>query len=173
VVFGPNGLLYVSLFSEANPVLGWILSYNLGTGAVSVVAGSTSSATDCTTDLHRPEGLTFGPDGNLYVTSFRASTSDFDRILVFSATGACLREIALDAVGQPRAFAQALLFGPGGFLFLPISGNGPETGAVRRCDVSQASCLATDDFVQPGGLLISGWYLTFGQTNPETLAYGS
>jgi hypothetical protein len=90
--------------------------------------------------------------------------------LLFSATGACLREIALDVVGQPRAFAQALLFGPGGFLFLPISGNGPETGAVRRCDVSQASCLATDDFVQPAGPLMAGWYSTFGQTNPETLS---
>ena len=33
------------------------------------------------------------------------------------------------------AFGQALLFGPGGKLFLPVTGNGPDTGSVRRYDV--------------------------------------
>jgi hypothetical protein len=39
-------------------------------------------------------------------------------------------------VGQPRAFAQAIVFGPGGALFVPISGDGPDTGAARRYNVS-------------------------------------
>lgn len=169
LVFGPDGLLYVSIRSLPSGVPGGILSYNLATGASAVVVSS-SSATDCGTDLHRPDGLAFGPDGNLYVTSFRANPTDIDRILSFNAgTGACLDEIDLDQAGQPRAFAQYLLFGPGGYLFVPIAGNGPDTGAVRRYDVSTKSFV---DFVSPGGPLVAGWGLTFGQTNPETLAYG-
>lgn len=169
VVFGPDGLLYVSLFSEVNPVLGWILSYNSHTGAVRVVAAYNPGAGDCTRDLHRPEGLTFGPDGNLYVTSFRSGAGDTDKILTFNAaTGACLSSIVLDQANQPRAFAQALLFGPGGALFVPISGNGTETGAVRKYDVGQKTFVY---FVKPGGPLQAGWYLTFAHTNPHTLAY--
>src|SRR5689334_14761975 len=89
-----------------------------------------------THDLHRPEGLVFGPDNQLYVTSFRADASDIDRVLVLnSTTGAETNEIDLDQVGQPRAFGQALEFGPGGKLYIPISGNGPDTGSVRVYDV--------------------------------------
>jgi DNA-binding beta-propeller fold protein YncE len=180
LVFGPDGLLYVSLFSEINPPspLGWILSYNLSTGAVTVVA-SNSSATACTQELHRPEGLTVGPDGNLYVTSFASScdpVGPVDRVLIYTigtdGTGTPAGEIDLDQAGQSRAFAQALVFGPGGSLFVPISGNGPDTGSVRTYDVSTKTFA---DFVLPsaqGGPLGSPWYLTFGQTNPETLAYG-
>jgi hypothetical protein len=81
-------------------------------------------------------------------------------------------EIDLDVVGEPRAFAQALLFGPQGLLFVPISGSGPDTGAVRRYDVNSK---VFDDFVPPsaqGGALGAPWYLTFGETNPATLQYG-
>ena len=83
MVFGPDGLLYVSAFSEPDPTLGWILSYNTSTGAVRVVAS---------------------------------------------------------------------------------------TGAVRRYDVSTKTFT---NIVAPGGPLVSGWGLTFGHTNPTTLAYPS
>jgi hypothetical protein len=130
-------------------------------------------ASDCSSDLHRPEGLVFGPDGKLYVASFRANANDFDRILVYTinpdGTGTCTDEIPLYQVGQPRAYAQDILFGPGGYLYVPISGNGPDTGAVRKYDVSTKTYT---NFVAPGGPLQSGWYLTFGKTNPHTLAYG-
>jgi len=125
-------------------------------------------------DFNRPEGLVFGPDGNLYVTSFRASSSDTDKILIFAGPGSAhpgmsLGQIDLDLVGQPPAFAQALLFGPEGFLFVPISGNGPDTGAVRRYNVNTK---IFNVFVPPGGPLKSPQYLTFGNTDPATLAYG-
>jgi glucose/arabinose dehydrogenase len=92
------------------------------------------------TDLHRPEGLVFGPDGNLYVTSFRAGATDNDRVLVLGVLGqesATLEgqiDLALpEAEGGQRAFAQALLFGPKGFLYVPVSGGDPsEAGEVRR-----------------------------------------
>jgi hypothetical protein len=170
LVFGPDGLLYVSVFSEPNPLFGFVLSKNLATGEVKAVASYLANDS-CSQHLHRPEGLVFGPDGRLYVTSFRADRDDIDRILVLNiSSGACVDEIPLDVVGAPRAFAQALLFGPGGSLFVPISGDGPDTGAVRRYDVTTKKF---SNFVEPGGQLRAGWYLTFGNTNPSTLVYSS
>jgi hypothetical protein len=174
LVFGPDGRLYLSLFSEKDfQHLGWILSYDLKSGGVMPVASHDPPAgsSDCRLDLHRPEGLTFGPDGRLYVTSFRANPNDIDRILVFDpATGACTSEIDLDQPNQPRAYAQYILFGPGGHLFVPITGDPPNAGAVRQYAVSTKSFT---NLVAPGGPLGSGWGLTFGQTNPTTLAYPS
>ncbi|GAC1520310.1 MAG: hypothetical protein NVS2B16_27300 [Chloroflexota bacterium] len=43
LVFGPNGLLYVSIRSLASGVPGGILSYNLATGASAVVVSSSSA----------------------------------------------------------------------------------------------------------------------------------
>jgi DNA-binding beta-propeller fold protein YncE len=174
LVFGPDGRLYLALFSEKDfQHLGWILNYDLKSGGVTLVASYNPAAgsADCHLYLHRPEGLTFGPDGRLYVTSFRADPNDIDRILVFDpATGACTSEIDLDQVGQPRAYAQYILFGSGGHLFVPITGDPPNAGAVRQYAVSTNSFT---NLVAPGGPLGSGWGLTFAQTNPTTLAYPS
>ena len=174
VVFGPDGSLYVSAFDTANPLVGNIVKFNTTTGSYQVVAfnnGDGVADPGETQDLHRPEGLTFGPDGNLYVTSFRADATDTDRILVLSGTtGQLQHEIDLDSAGGDRAFAQAILFGPGGDLFVPISGNGPDTGAVRRYEITTDTYT---NFVAPGGPLGSPWYLTFGKTGPATLAYKS
>ncbi len=73
-------------------------------------------------NLNRPEGLVFDPDGNLYITSFPADTTDTDSIRIYSANGDFLRKIDLDIVGQPRAYAQAIIFGPNRHLFVPIIG---------------------------------------------------
>jgi DNA-binding beta-propeller fold protein YncE len=174
LVFGPDGRLYLSLFSEKDfQHLGWVLSYDLKSGGVTLVASYDPAAgyTDCQRDLHRPEGLAFGPDGRLYVTSFRATPTDVDRILIFdTAIGACAGELDLDQVNQPRAFAQYILFGPSGHLVVPITGDPPNAGAVRQYAVSTKSFT---NLVAPGGPLGSGWGLTFAHTNPTTLAYPS
>jgi hypothetical protein len=167
VVIGPDGLVYATVRNIA-PTGGEIMRWDPVTGNF---LGSFVTS-DATNDLNRPEGIVFGPDGNLYVCSFRANASDTDKIEEFNGTtGAYIGKIDLDQVGQPREFAQALLFGPDGKLFVPITGSGPDTGEVRRYDVSTGSF---DVFVPPssaGGPIGQGWYLTFRDTDPATLAF--
>jgi hypothetical protein len=170
VAFGPDGKLYVSVFDSSNLNAGYIVQYDVATGGGTVIAwnnGDNIADPGEAQDLHRPEGLTFGPDGRLYVAGFRAGASDTDKVVIFNAGGTEVDNIPLDAVGQPRAYGQALLFGPGGDLFVPITGNGPDTGAVRRYDVVAKSFT---NFIAPG-TLGEPWYLTFGNTDPATLAY--
>ena len=197
-------MLYVSNApitpTQANPhgdLGGQILRYNPRTLKFDKVFTSNETFED----FNRPEGLVFGPDGNLYVTSFADLTGahgdDTDKILVFAGPhqrkpGTFLYQIDLDTTsnGLDRASAQALLFGPDGFLYVPITGPGPSTdgpgtpfgnstGEVRRYDVrnkkSKGYKVIVPPYNQPDplpkGPLQSGWYLTFGKTNPATLAY--
>ncbi|WP_410984358.1 hypothetical protein [Bacillus cereus] len=170
VVFGPDGLLYVSVFDINNPLKGWVLRFDPKKKKFLDVF----IKSDDVNNLHRPEGLVFSPKGNLYITSFRRDASDTDKILIFDGdTGKFLDKIDLDVIGQPRAFAQALLFGPDGKLFVPITGDGSDTGSVRRYNVHHHH-KTYDVFVPPtsaGGPLGEPWYLSFGNTNPATLAY--
>jgi DNA-binding beta-propeller fold protein YncE len=192
LVFGPDGKLYVSSV-DANPnnivtgiaaAGGAVLRFNTATGRFQdvfidgdqCIEGDPSSCTENL--LNRPQGLVFDRRGTrLYVTSFRRDTSRRDKILVFDGhTGAFRPDdtLALVAINQDptqtppdRAFAQAMLFGPEGKLFVPISG-GPDQGSIRRYDVK------TKDFdvlVAAGGALGQPSFLTFRKTNPATLAY--
>ncbi len=164
LVFGPaDGLLYVSNapnLPEQGNLNGEVLRYDVHTKAWDLFVSDTQN--DLQSDhvsFNRPEGLVFGPDGNLYVTSFRSDVNDTDKILIFAGSacakkpsGTFLGKIDLDdakdVVGDPlaRAFAQALLFGPHGLLYVPITGPGPSaqgpgapfghsTGEIRRYDV--------------------------------------
>jgi hypothetical protein len=70
-----------------------------------------------------------------------------------------------------RAFAQALLFGPSGILYVPIQ-TSLNLGEVRRYTYNVPAKMWTFDlFVPRGGPLIAPFYLTFGRTDPATLAY--
>ena len=182
LVIGPDGLLYVANATDLvnTPLGGDILRFDPETGHfVDRFVTSTGGGTcDCVNELNRPEGLVFGPDGNIYTASFRADATDNDKILIFQGPGgahpgAYVGRIELDEIGQDREFAEALLFGPQGRLFVPISGIfGADAGAVRRYNVDTKEF---DVFVPPsaqGGPLGAPWYLTFGKTDPATLAYG-
>lgn len=176
IIFGPDGLIYVSAtgnLASGDPLSAYILRFNPFTGKfVNIVAQyNPADATDCSKDFHRPEGLVFGPDNKLYVTSFRANADDTDKVLIFERTferetekWKCLDKIDLYKAGDPRAFAQALLFGPKGRLFVSIN----NTGEIRRYDVKTK---AYESFVKNGPVL-SPWYMTFGKTDPSTLEYG-
>lgn len=184
VVIGPDGLLYVSsrpnLFA-ADELGGQVLQFDPTTGEF-IKTFIASSGGD--NRLNGPEGLAFGPDGRLYVISIRGSEQDTDKILIFDGPGSAhpgrrVGRIDLDQVGEPRATARALLFGPGGDLFVPISNieagdDVTDEGAIRRYRIDchqTATRKCFTYFVRPGGKLGQGWYLTFGKTRPGTLAY--
>ena len=164
LVLGPDHKLWVTIRSTLTPLGGHILRYD---PATRVLLGSFFDSGGGVGQLNRPDGLVFDPEGKkLYVNSFRADATDNDKIFIFdAASGLLLDHIDLDLVGQPRTFAQKLLFGPGGFLFVPIF----TTGEVRSYDVTTK--LFTS-FVPPGGPLMLPSCLKFGHTNTATLAYG-
>lgn len=175
VVLGPDGALYISNYPDiATGLGGHVLRFDPDTGALIdvFITSKGGGACSCADELNRPEGLVFGDDGNLYVTSFRADANDTDKILIFqgptgASPGAYVGRIELDSVGQPRAFAQALLFGPEGSLFVPIT----NTGEVRRYDVTTKLFNSFVPSSASGGPLEGPWYLSFGKTNAATLQY--
>lgn len=198
LVFGPDGGLYVSVFSEAlfgtaDPS-GYILRIDTATGATRIVArndGDGQIEAGEAADLHNPEGLVFHPDGTaIYVTSNRTNvTSSIDEntriVVIDAATGAQLRSIVLDPntnKSTSRIFAQALAFGPDGELYIPTAhatfDTGPfggvfntVTGGVLKYDpaTNATSAFITPSLADP--TLEFPFYLTFGKTNPATLAY--
>lgn len=181
IVIGPDGDLYVTVTNLGDPtapasgnVGGYVLRFEQKTGEF---LGVVIDSETCGCDLNRPEGLVFGPDGLLYVTSFQDPTNPMsvDQILIFEETDGqweAIGSIPLWTAPEPRVFAQALLFGPGGELYVPISGPAasPESGTVRVYDVSDIDDPVLVDTLSPEAL-DQGWYLTFERTDPGTLEY--
>lgn len=177
VVVGPNRLVYVSnMPMPPAGIGGQVLRFHQNGRFKDTFITDAGGVGQ----LNRPQGLVFGPDGNLYVTSFRDNSQpdapgNTDAIRIYSGkTGKFLGKIDLDnppSNGGVRAFAQALLFGPHGKLFVPINGDAPSTGEIRRYDVRTKTF---DVFVPAsggGGPLVVPGFLTFRKTDPATLAY--
>lgn len=172
LVFSPDGKLYISLFDEINypnSGEGWIVRYDIATDNASIFASYQGSG--CSSLLNDPEGMAFGSDGTLY-TTVRGLPGVTDKILAFNSTGNCVHATDLEPAGfTSRTYAEALVFGSDGRLYLPIRGNGDDAGAVRACAPTQSTCLEANDYTTP----VSGtsfFYIIFGKTNPTTLAYG-
>jgi hypothetical protein len=181
LVTGPDGFLYVSGVGDLSvgSINGYIFRFQFNAGTqnyqyLNTVVSSTA-ANYYAPGLHSPEGIVFGPDGNIYVTSFYGSFNnsqgtnviDRDAILVFNTSGQKIGSpIYLYGTNESRVFAQTMLFGPRGDLFVPITSD----SGVRRYS-------AGSNFQQFSVLPASGasptqpWYLTFRATDPRTLAY--
>ena len=179
VVFGPDGLLYVSargcpISNSPNEAL---VAYVLRFDPYSRKFLNVFASDKTVAGFHRPEGLVFDDQRNLWITSFRdaGDPNDVDRILKLDGkTGKLLDSIPLWAAGGTRHYAQAILFGPDGKLFIPvISGVPPAatTGKVLRCDTGTKQC---DTIVQEGSTSLTyPWFLIFRKSDPATLRYNS
>jgi hypothetical protein len=196
LVFGPDGGLYVSVSDESmsgsSDPPGYILRFDTATGAFEVVArndGDGQQEVD-EVDLHNPEGLVFGPDGRIYVTSNRTNPDvQIDEnttiVVIDPESGEQLDQVVLGPQETPqnptRIYAQAILFGPDGKLFIPIANVTFDTGPFPTPPVyaggvwtydpatKQLSSLITPSLFDPH--LTFPDYLTFGQTDPATLQY--
>ena len=174
IVRGPDDLLYVTSTGDpdlaGNTSPGAILRFNAVTGRFVDIL-TTNAALGCSSELHSPNALTFGPNGLLYV-----ATGDFNnplatgKILVFNAkTKACLESISLGTggpfnPGASRGFAPSIIFGPNNRMFVPDV----DTGQIRAYNLTTKTF---SNFISAGGVLLNPWYLSFGLTDPESLEY--
>lgn len=124
ITIGPDGNVYVSvggnsglnLFDPTYPQDSAVLRFNLKGEFLGVAAAGNG--------LTRPYGNAFGPDGNLYVSSFRTN-----EILRFDGkTGAFIDVFASDhndGFGSPDGLngPNGLLFGPDGSLYVTTQGS--------------------------------------------------
>jgi glucose/arabinose dehydrogenase len=183
VVFGPDGMLYVAARGcptadpQADPnaaLLAYLLRFNPCTHRLDAIIATneTVQAQGLKLGFHRPEGLVFDEQGFLWVTSFRDTTNsdDVDRILKFDVrSGEVNDSLPLSEPKAARASAQAIIFAPDGKLYIPISGNAPDTtGQLRRCDTRTKKC---ETIVKVGGGLIAPWFPIFRSSDPATLSY--
>lgn len=177
VVFGPDQLLYVAARGcpvANNPkeaLLAYILRFEPSTGKFKDVFASDSTING----FHRPEGLVFDSGGNLWVTSFKdaGDQNDVDKILKLDRAGALVDSLPLWVPRTVRAYAQAIIFGPDGKLYVPISGpeEGPNAGQLRRCDTQTKTCDVIVKANMDGGPLVAPWFLIFKSSDPSTLNY--
>jgi hypothetical protein len=176
LVFGPDGNLYVNDAYSFS-----IMRYNGVTGAPLPSAGNSGAffVPPGSGGLVEGQGIVFGPDNNIYV----ADVSD-GRVLRYDGrTGAPLPSagntgatfIPGDSTGSPKA---ALIFGPGGDLFVTSAVGGTNLVTVLRFDgttgapkPSPGNSGATFIPAGTGGLSGLPTYLIFTETDPTTLSY--
>lgn len=188
MVMGPDNKLYIAyrdLPTQANTNLnvncaGYIIRFNFKSNSYEPFVRSN----DCgekpnpqTNYLHRPDGITFGPDGNLYVNSFRKDATEADSILIFSGPyskkpGQLLYRQTFGqpvASGGSRYFAQDAVFGPGERLYTAINGGDPaKVGEIRAYNVKTGDCRVVVPSQANGGALAVPWYISFDDTDPAT-----
>lgn len=185
LVFGPDGGLYVSgfrsdTFDSADPA-GYIFRFDVSNGSYRVVSrndGDGPVEADEPNALHNPEGLVFGPDGRIYVTS-NTSYGNSSILVVDPASGRVVESHQLDTDDpSERVTAETLAFGPGGQLFVPVLVSSAyfqrSAGGVWKYDPASQqfdrSFIPHDYFAS---VMTEPWYISFGQTDPATLAYVS
>jgi hypothetical protein len=146
------------------------------------------SGADCQC-LDRPSAVVFGPDQRLYVANSvlprqpvatdKTDKISPDNIVILNGTKPNTKVGTIDLGDSPGVFnlPSALLFGPGGLLYVNIvqsicnnCGFKPQqtTGAVRHCNVTTKNCA---DIVPLNTTLQRPTGLTFRSTNPTTLVY--
>ena len=137
---GPDGALYGSYFDTNSNTDGRVLRISPG-GTVSTFVAPGSGG------LYSPGGLTFGPDGHLYVAN------NLGNVLRFNGTSGAFMNVFASGLSVP----QDLAFGPDGNLYVS-NGFGD---SVSRFDGATGASLGF--FVAPGA---------YGLDAPVGLAFG-
>ncbi len=106
------------------------------------------------------------------MTSFRAAAGDTDSIRIYDTQGDFVGKFDLhNGTTDTRVFAQALLFGPGGKLYVPVSTSPDPTVSQGEVRSYNSPTTADYDVLITFKSLRQPLYLTFGKTNPSTLDY--
>jgi streptogramin lyase len=155
LVFGPDGNLYVGSFGDINsPMLAAVLRYN-GTTGVFIDMFATDPASNTSNGIN---GLTFGPDGNLYVTK-----GGSDTIIRYDGHTGQQIDFFVQGNGIPGD-PNGILFGPDGNLYVADLSR----GGVIRFDGTSGDLI--DMFVTPD-IVGNVSYFTFTKTDPTSLLY--
>ncbi len=107
LVLGPDGILYVSVvgnLAAGDRATGYIVRFQWDGSNFKFkdVFVASDASNGYAPTLHRPEGIVFGPDGNLYVTTFLQG-SDLDGVQLFGSSSdreVCERRIVLELPGN-------------------------------------------------------------------------
>lgn len=130
LAFGPSGDLFVAnggSFYIDTPTVGSVLRYDGTTGAFK----STFAASN---NLLNPDGLTFGPDGDLFVSAYSG-----DQVLRFAGDSGAYKSVA---ASNPD------LHSPSGLTFTPL--------VSRLQNIATRARVQTGDKVMIGGFIITG-----------------
>ncbi|HEY3897528.1 MAG TPA: PEP-CTERM sorting domain-containing protein [Chthoniobacter sp.] len=111
LAFGPNGTLYAASLDDAQ-----VYSFNPTTGGTPGTPFVTFFGSNDPRSVQGPDGMIWGPDGNLYIADVTASN-----VHLFSNTGASVASIGGTILGQPVNVA----FNHSGQLFA-VDNNGVE-----------------------------------------------
>ncbi|MBO3459401.1 NHL repeat-containing protein [Aetokthonos hydrillicola Thurmond2011] len=161
LAIGPDGNLYVASYLG-----GSILRYNGKNGKFIDTFVPAGSGVPGTPGLQRPTALTFGPNGNLYVSNYlsespnepEVSVSPNDNVLEFDGkTGAFIQAFLPPIDQSPSEGPLALTFGPDGYLYVTAS----KLNSVLRYNPTNGAFI--DSFIPSGSA---------GLANPTGLAFG-
>ncbi|MBL8375870.1 NHL repeat-containing protein [Accumulibacter sp.] len=127
---------------------GMILKFDSVTGTNISLSGSNLGASQI-------QGMTMGPDGNLYASAFNTGSNTDGRIVRFDPNGALIGTFVLPGTGGLVGPA-GLTFGPDGNLYV-ISNHGFNPGKVLRYDGSSGAFI---DVFSTG--IVIGQEIVFG-----------
>jgi glucose/arabinose dehydrogenase len=175
IVFGPDrgdGVhdLFVASFGDVSPKTPpAVLRYDGLTGDFIEIFASDAQSGVSGLPLKGVNGITFGPDGNLYVTN-----ANTDSVIRYDGTTG----LAMDTNGfvqsgtSPLSDGVGILFGPDGNLYVADLNDrtGITGGGVMRYDGTTGDFI--DQFIPPDYVVFyGGSYMTFTKTDPVTLQY--